>query len=221
VVSDASTDSTSALAASAGAHVIEREAEAGSKASAMAMGASWANGEWLFFVDADCLGLTSSHLGRIATKTLHDGYDMSVGVFDYRAPAAALVQRVPWSTGERIVRKRVFDTTDTRLKRYNGEILINESIGRLEGTTASLVMKGVRQRSKVAKLGGLAGMRADFRMWREISRGLDGIDMDAYRAYMRRVELIDEHGEARRQSERVTDLNFEILRGLARALQVT
>src|SRR3954447_25131586 len=65
VVDDGSADRTADEARGAGAKVIRRDCEVGSKAHAMALGVAASDADTLFFVDADCTGLTSAHLDEI------------------------------------------------------------------------------------------------------------------------------------------------------------
>ena len=217
VVADHCRDNTVEAASMAGATVIELTGGVGSKADAVRAGVESATREYIYLVDADCLGLTSDHLSRIAAPVLKGETQMSVGVFDYRI-VDRLVHRYPWSSGERIIHRDSFDWSDRRLSGYNLEVLINESIGRQGGRTASFIMDGVHQRSKVQKLGRLAGIRGDVEMWRNICNSLDEIDLESYRRYMRNVRMYSAQGEPHEPSPLLADAGFSVLRLARKAL---
>ena len=65
VVDDGSVDGTADVAREAGAKALVLEGSPGSKAHAMDEGVRTSDAEGLLFVDADCTGLTGSHLDAI------------------------------------------------------------------------------------------------------------------------------------------------------------
>jgi glycosyltransferase involved in cell wall biosynthesis len=218
VVADACSDDTVDVAAAAGATVIERVATP-SKAHALADAVQRTRAPWLFFVDADCVGLTGRHLAAIADPVLAGRALMAVGVFDY-GWLGPIVQRFPWSTGQRILPRAVFSSMGNDLRGYNIEVLVNEAIGKLGGTTVSFVMDGVRQRNKAAKVGNLRGAAANWRMWQDISRCQRHLDVEAYTRYMGNVVLSDRAGE-RPISRHSAVLGSRALQLAARLLDAT
>ncbi len=220
VVSDCSTDGTAALARTSGAVVIDRRAPNGSKSRAILLGVERAHGRFLFFVDGDLLGVQGSHLADIARPALNGAALMSVGTFDYRY-VKRLVQRAPWSTGERIVPREVFDSSDTRLSGYNVEMILNERIGLLHGHTASQTMRGVRQRNKAQKTSLLKGIVSNLAMWTEIAHSARHIRLGSYLQYARAVHLYDPcTKESKRQSWLVTSGCAWTMQGAFRVLQL-
>jgi glycosyltransferase involved in cell wall biosynthesis len=216
VVDDCSTDSTAERAAGAGAQVLTREGQA-SKAHALNLGVTAARGTYLCFADADCVGLEGRHLAELASLVVDGDHSMAVGIFDYRV-ASRIVQRFPWSAGERVIHRSLFPSNDERLSGYNVEALINEAVGRSGGTTASLVMDGVCQRTKRDKLGLRSGLEATVSMWRAVSGGAGQIDHEAYRRYMDRVVLVERDGSETRQHRLAIGIGFRALVGASRIL---
>jgi hypothetical protein len=200
VISDCSTDETEAAARFAGARVQSR-AGSPSKAAALTLGAASTESDFLFLVDADCLGLTGATLVKLARPVLRGEASMSVGVFDYKL-VSRLVQRFPWSAGERVLHRSLFPLDDARLDQYNVEILLNEAVGESGGNVASMRMDGVVQRTKRDKFGALQGLRKGLSMWRQVSSVVPSINRAAYRRYMENVELWDD--EARHRQRRLT-----------------
>jgi hypothetical protein len=216
VVSDSSVDQTCQVAASAGARVLRRDGPP-SKAAAVRAGVRATEAPWLFFVDADCTGLAGEHLAAMARPVLGMRAAMAVGVFDYGGRRGRAVQRFPWSTGQRLIRRELFPTSDSRLVGYNVEVLVNEAVGRVHGATASFVLDGVRQRSKAAKAGLRRGIQGNLRMWREISKSVSILDLGAYERYMSNVVSYSDRGE-REANPTTSRLSFLALRSVARLL---
>jgi glycosyltransferase involved in cell wall biosynthesis len=218
VVSDGSVDRTESAAREAGARVVRRRLDdAGSKAEALKEGVLNANSNLLGFLDADCIGLTGEHIARLVSLNQLPEVVMAVGTFDYRI-GRGIVQRFPWSAGERIISKELFPLNDGRLRGYNVEALINEAVGRRDGLTVAVVMDGVRQRTKVQKFGLIPGVLANIRMWRSIARQVPKLDLQAYRNYSRKVMIARGGNRVASQSRVVWQGGFIALRLLARML---
>jgi len=216
VVADACRDETAEVADKHGATVIERDSSHGSKALAIRTGVMESTGSYLFLVDADCRQITGGVLASIGRLALDEQATMAVGTFDYSL-GSQLVQRFPWSSGQRVFSKDHFDCTDRRYDGYNAEIIINEAVGRIGGKTISVVMKGVRQATKREKLGFATGLRETFDMWRNISSSLPDIDINAYRRYMENVHIL-RGNDVLPQSRLLTSLGFHSLRAGALVL---
>jgi glycosyltransferase involved in cell wall biosynthesis len=168
VVDDGSSDGTAGVAAAAGATVVRRNGERGSKAHAMAAGVAATNAEAVFFVDADLIGVTSAHLDAICRPLVENRCVMSIGTFDYgwRNP---LVLRLPPTTGERVMPRWVFESIPPeRLQGFTIEVMINEVIAEGRFPTVARVMKGVTHRTKREKFGRVEGWRRTARMFRSI-----------------------------------------------------
>jgi glycosyltransferase involved in cell wall biosynthesis len=165
VVDDGSTDETAAVAEAAGARVVRRDEEAGSKAHAMEAGVAESTAEAILFVDGDLLGLTPAHLDAICRPVVERRAAMSLGTFDYGF-WNPLVLRFPPTTGERIVPRWVFDAIPpSKRDGYTIEIRIDEVITEARLPTVARVMDGVTHRTKREKFGKLEGYRRTWRMF--------------------------------------------------------
>ena len=165
VVDDGSTDGTGEAARAAGARVIRREANEGSKADAMHRGVQASDAEAILFVDADCLGLTALHLEEICRPYVEGRATMSIGFFDYRR-LNPLVLRLPPTTGERIIPRWVWEEIPPHKRRgWTIEIMINEVIAERHLPTVARTMRGVTHRTKRDKFGVLRGSRESWRMF--------------------------------------------------------
>ena len=168
VVDDGSTDDTSEVAVGAGAKVLRRDGERGSKAHAMAAGVEATDAEAILFVDADLIGITSRHLDAICEPFVAGRCTMSIGTFDYgwRNP---VVLRMPHTTGERVIPRWVFEEIPpVRIDGFTIETTINEVIAERRLKTVARVMKGVTHRTKRDKFGTVEGWRRTYRMFKSI-----------------------------------------------------
>ena len=169
VVDDGSSDATAELARAAGAKVIQRDAEEGSKAHAMDDGIRASDADAFLFVDADCTDLTGAHLDAICEPFLAGRCDMSLGMFDYGRLWNRVVPRVHPLTGERIIPRWVWDAIPPhKLDGYTIEARINEVISERRLKTVARTMRGVFHRTKRVKHGRLEGVLRTLDMYREI-----------------------------------------------------
>jgi glycosyltransferase involved in cell wall biosynthesis len=171
VVDDGSTDDTGERAAAAGAKVLRREVAGGtgSKAGAMAMGVAASDAGAILFVDADCTGLRPDHLDEICEPFVEGRADMSIGAFDYGRFWNPQVRRWPPLSGERIVRRELFEAIPPdKLDGYTIEVRLNEVVAERRLRTSVRTMRGVSHRTKRDKLGRIEGIRQTWRMYRSL-----------------------------------------------------
>ena len=193
VIDDGSTDATPDLARQAGAKVAERVALMGSKAHAMAFGVKLSDADAILFVDADCTGLTGRHLDEICEPYLDGSARMSIGAFDYGPILNPLVLRWLPLSGERIIPRLLFcEISESKLNGYTIEMRINEVVAASRLPTAVQTMQAVSHRTKRQKLGAVHGLRATWRMYRDLLRlGLPGgIRWRLYWFYLSRLTVI-------------------------------
>lgn len=169
VVDDGSLDDTGDVAGAAGARVVRRPPhEGGSKAHAMEAGVAETDADAFFFVDADCLGLTSRHLDDIAEPFVAGRATMSLGWFDYGI-WNPVVNRLAPTTGERIIPRWVWEAIPpARLDGYTIEMMINEVVAERHLRTVSRTMVGVSHRTKRDKFGPLQGWKESVAMFVDV-----------------------------------------------------
>lgn len=192
VVADNCSDGTALEADKAGASVLELQTQSPSKAHAVRAGIKHLDAESdnVVLLDADCVGLTPLHVERLCIPVFDGKASMSVGIFDYPFPFGPLVVRVPWSTGQRAFAPGLFPIDDPRLDGYNLELLLNEAVGKCNGTTVAQVMRGLHHRSKVAKAGVRKGIPRNLAMWTAIAESANDIDRNAYKRYLARLVVM-------------------------------
>lgn len=190
VVDDHSSDDTAARAAEAGAEVI-LSTGLESKALALATGVAASTADVLVFFDADILGASGEHFDLLAAPILEHDFAMSCGMVDY-GRASALYLRFPPITGLRAIRREVFTTIPReKLNGFQIEIMINEVVARGRMRTAMRVLRGIRHRSKVEKLGPIRGMRAHVAMTFELLHCLTFVPLWTYGSYLRRLTVLE------------------------------
>ncbi len=183
VVDDGSTDGTGDAAEAAGATVVRRPPDAGgSKAHAMEAGVNASDADAIFFVDADCIGLTAAHLDDIARPYVEGRAVMSIGWFDYGI-WNPLVNRFAPTTGERVIPRWVWDAVPPAKRQgYTIEVMINEVIAEGWLPTTARILHGVTHRTKRDKFGRRHGYRETWRMfWHLI--GLPATGVVRWRTY--------------------------------------
>jgi glycosyltransferase involved in cell wall biosynthesis len=213
VIADHCGDRTAEVADSAGANVIERKELAPSKAHAVQLGISATSGSIVSLFDADCVAVKPHHLAQLLEPVIDRRATQAVGVLNY-VGLATLVQRFPWSSGQRVIRRDAFDWNDSRLSEYRLEVLINEYVGRSRGLTEAVILRGMGHWNKVTKLGLREGLLADLAMWKSISGlVLSDCDLPSMERYLEGVVLTSEFGR-RRVSRLEARLGYIGLRSL-------
>ena len=174
VVDDGSTDNTGEIAIRAGAKVIRREdydGRGGSKAHAMATGVAVSDAEALLFVDADLIGLESTHLEQICRPFLEGKAVMSLGFFDYGPVLNPIITRMPPMTGERVLPRWVFEMVPPwHMDGYTIEVMLDKVVVEARLPVVARVMNGVTHRTKRDKLGKLEGYRQSLAMFSQLLR---------------------------------------------------
>jgi glycosyltransferase involved in cell wall biosynthesis len=189
VVDDGSTDGTGDMARAAGATVVRRDAEDGSKAHAMKEGVAASDADAILFVDADCIGLTSQHLDEICEPFVRGKAAMSLGTFDYGV-WNWVVLFMPHTTGERVIPRWVFEAIPpAKLDGFTIETKINEVVAEGRLPTVARVMKGVTHRTKREKFGPVEGWKRSFDMFKDIFGLIGETRLRAYWFYLRGLTI--------------------------------
>jgi glycosyltransferase involved in cell wall biosynthesis len=194
VVDDGSTDGTGELAAAAGAKVVRLDGD-GSKAHALRAGVDATDADLLLFADADCLGLTGSHLQAVVAPVLDGDAALSVGAFDYGRLLNPLVLRCPPLSGQRCLPRWVFDAVpDDGLRGYTIELRIDEVVVRAGLRVSVRTLTGVTHRTKRQKHGLLRGLARSMAMAKELAAVVEpwgDLPLGLYVDYLRtsRAEL--------------------------------
>lgn len=163
VVDNASTDGTGDAARAQGARVVI-EPVAG-KGEALRAGVANTDATILVFLDADLLGLTAEHVDALVAAVL-DGAGMACGLFDRgRLLNPLFVRALPALTGERALRRELFDALAPEFVHgYRIEAGLNSLAKARDIPVVRFVCKGMWHRPKEKKLGPVQGFVAKISM---------------------------------------------------------
>ncbi|HEX5365739.1 MAG TPA: glycosyltransferase [Acidimicrobiales bacterium] len=154
VVDNASSDGTAAIAAAHGAQVVYEPVPG--KGEAMRRGVAAAgSADVVVFLDADLVGLRPQHVDRLVRAVVDGGADMACGLFD-RGPVAnpIFLHRLPVLTGQRAVRRQLFDDLDDAdVRGYRVEAALNTSVAQRGLVRRDCVLAGLWHRTKQEKFG--------------------------------------------------------------------
>ncbi|MBN2082563.1 glycosyltransferase family 2 protein [bacterium] len=168
VVDDASSDGTAEAAGGYSCIVVRHETNRG-KAQAMLTGLQHAQGEIIAFIDADLLGVTAEHLDQLVAPVRDLGEKAVLAVFSGGRMATTLAQKItPMISGQRCLRRELFDDFDGWNTRFGIETALNDHILK-RGVRQQIVQwPGAAQVMKEEKRGLIAGFGARLRMYWEI-----------------------------------------------------
>ena len=180
VVNDGSGDETAAVAAEAGAEVIDLRGNLG-KGGALQAGidATLGDTDIYLFLDADLLGLTRLHLRQLVRPLLYEPDTvMTVGKFASGRLTTDLSQFVlPILNGQRALRSDFVRTLpDLREYRYGVEVLLSKIAEKRGQKAREIRLKGLAQVMKEEKQGVMKGTMQRYKMYYEC--------LEAWRKYL-------------------------------------
>ncbi len=169
VVSDGSIDRTTEAAREAGASKIITSTQKLGKGLAMRQGALATNAPFIFFCDADLLGLRINHLQRLIEPVISGAVGMCVDLHDRGPFITWLMRHLPLIGGERVVSRALFLKIPEKLLRgYRVEIAMNKFV-RARGLKITAVkLEGLHIRRKMQKVGFWRGLIAYIKMTFEL-----------------------------------------------------
>ena len=147
VVDDGSTDRTSEVAKASGFNVIRNEKNIG-KSESMKKAVSYLddnklNWDYLFFLDADLIGISDSHLNEMVSSFFENKVSMTVGLRDYGKLNFINSFLLP-ITGERIISKELWNLLPKdKLTGYKAEMVMNVFAQKLS-KYSKVILKGVK-----------------------------------------------------------------------------
>lgn len=160
VVSDGSTDRTAEEAEAAGADRVLRLPDNLGKGEALSRGVAATRAGILFFCDADFLGFTAAHADALLRPVIDGRLAMHAGLRD-RRPLTPILAHLPLISGERALRREVFEGVPARFRTgFRIELALNyfcRANGLPYGSKPTVGVRFVRKMQKVGILRGLAG----------------------------------------------------------------
>lgn len=169
VVSDGSTDDTGEAARAEGVNVIELPRNLG-KGAAMKAGVSSTDADVYVFMDADLIGLTADHVDSLIRPVVEGEADATLGVFEGGRATTDLAQKmIPGLSGQRAVKASFLKTlSGIEDSGYGVEVVLNRHLERLHAKVVRVELYGVSQTLKEEKMGGLEGLAARIKMYKDI-----------------------------------------------------
>jgi glycosyltransferase involved in cell wall biosynthesis len=171
VVDDGSTDRTAEAARAAGADAVIGDGINRGKGAAVRLGVAATSAPVVLLLDADMLGFTTGHLREVLSPVTSGGAAMSAGIPGRGAVYDWLALRLPKITGERAVKREVFDLVDWDAAAGFGlELALNDAARRLGGGTAAMTLHGARLRKKHEKVGWRRAVPQYLVMFKQMTR---------------------------------------------------
>jgi glycosyltransferase involved in cell wall biosynthesis len=165
VIDDGSYDTTSAVAGRYPVCLIKHTHNVG-KGQAMDEGVHAAQGDIIFFCDADVTGLTHHILDRIIQPVQHGEVDMFIGMRNRKIYFLRFLLRfIPLLGGERALTRKLWQQVPSIYKdRFSPEVALNFVAQHLGHPCTYAVFPGLGQTIKERKYGLLPGLQARFSM---------------------------------------------------------
>jgi glycosyltransferase involved in cell wall biosynthesis len=167
VVDDGSKDGTARVARAHGARVVQKENSG--KGAAMIRGVRVSDAEYIFFCDADVVGLTSEHILSLTDPVISGKAAMTIGLRDRGLLTWLLSYIAPILGGERVLSRSLFLSfveafTEKKLSDFGIETYMNMYCLHHGLYILPVKMKGVTQIIKEQKYGLWVGFFARMRM---------------------------------------------------------
>ena len=169
VVSDGSVDATASVAAQAGALVVNLPENVG-KGGAMMAGIKQTDAQYIMFLDADLIGLTTGHVGKMVEPILSGRTDMTIGVFKKGRATTDMAQKLaPYLSGQRVIRADYFRRMENLdIARFGVELALTRFLEENEIPYEVVELEDLSHVMKEEKLGFWRGVRARLKMYWEI-----------------------------------------------------
>ncbi|NLT96435.1 MAG: glycosyltransferase family 2 protein [Clostridia bacterium] len=172
VVNDGSTDNTAAIVRSYPVKLIDLERNVG-KGGAMLAGAKAAKSEYIFFLDADLIGLKISHIEAMLSH-LKENCDMIVGIFGKGRMTTDWAQVIaPFLSGQRIVKKDLlFKINNLQISRFGVEVALTKYAAQNKLKVKEVILEELSHVMKEEKLGLVKGFAYRLKMYWEIAKNV-------------------------------------------------
>ncbi len=170
VVNDGSSDNTSEIANSySRVTVIELKYNMG-KSDAIKKAVELSKDDIILLLDADLVGLTSTHVTNLILPMLTDDLDMTIGLFSNGRFITDLGQLItPYLTGQRAVKRSIIeDIKDINMTRFGLEIALTEYVNYNNLKTKEVVLENLTHVMKEEKMGVICGFKERLKMYRDI-----------------------------------------------------
>ncbi len=171
VVSDGSRDKTAVSAEKCGVKVIRLTENMG-KGAAIKAGLENCSGEYILFLDADLIGLTTKHINKLLEPILNNDADMTVGIFNNGRFSTDLHHRIsPYLSGQRVVKRTILDgISNLEITGYGIEIALTKYVEKENIKVKEVILDDLTHVMKEEKFGLIRGFGQRLRMYWEVYR---------------------------------------------------
>lgn len=192
VIDDCSKDDTSEVARKfSGVRLIRHEVNKG-KSQAVVTGIKESTGDYLFFLDADLIGLTPEAISQLIEPVASGKADIAISL-RINSPWIWRLIGIDYISGERVFPKKLLENhleEILRLPRFGLESFMNKLIIAKKYRVKIVFWKNVTSPYKYKKEGLIKGMKSDFFMIVDILKtvSLFGIVRQIYKLSMLKVK---------------------------------
>jgi len=174
VVDDGSDDGTTEEASRFPVRVVSLPVNRG-KAAALDAGVSEARHDTLVFLDADLVGLKTTHVDRLIAAYREGNLDMVVGVFSSGRKNTDLAQKInPFASGQRVLSRRIWERAKENVSEmdYGIEIALSKLVAKEGWQKAHVKLDGVTHVLKEEKRGFTKGVLDRLKMYGDMIKWL-------------------------------------------------
>lgn len=169
VVDDGSEDRTFEKSNSYNVKVIKLEQNQG-KAQALKTALLYCESEIVIFLDADLIGLNTSHIESLIFPLIYGDVEMTIGLFNSGRFFTSWAQKItPSLSGQRAFKGHLIkDIINLEMSGYNAEVAITRLIKDKGIKTEHILLEGISHAIKEEKLGLSRGMYCRIKMYKDI-----------------------------------------------------
>lgn len=169
IIDDGSEDKTSDVVKKYNVRLISHAKNQG-KAEAVRSGLMESKGEIILLLDADLIGLSTSHIEALLEPLLYDNIDMTLGIFQEGRVITDLAQKIsPNLSGQRAIRRAVADKLiGIEATGYGIELALTNLAKNENLSIRRVVMKNATHVMKEEKLGLAKGALWRLKMYKDI-----------------------------------------------------
>jgi len=174
VIDDGSDDGTSEEAERFPVRVVTLPENRG-KAAALDVGVSEARNDTLLFLDADLVGLTTSHVDKLIRTYVDQNLDMAVGVFANGRKTTDLAQRInPYASGQRMLCRKHWEMASKNVEEmdFGIEMTLSKLSSKAGWRKEYVELEGVTHVLKEEKRGFTKGVLDRLKMYGDMIKWL-------------------------------------------------
>ena len=169
VVSDGSRDNTADIARRQGVEVIELTKNIG-KGGALKEGIDRCKSDIILLLDADLVGIKTTHIDCLLRPVIYREVDMTLGLFDKGRLSTDFAQWVtPYLSGQRAVRRYILDgILDMNITRYGIETAMTKYVKKNNIAVKKVSLLNLTHMTKEEKFGLVEGLKERVKMYWDV-----------------------------------------------------